>query len=165
MHMILVARHGQFIEIEKSNQQNWNTNKQQVLRHLHGNPSGSTLPGDLKDFDTTNPPKRILKATRTAIVVETFRKSKRAHAEALERDEEELLVYRKQMRSKIAMEQAKDAMGIATKDPETDIMLVMPARPEFSVLLPSDEAMDMVRRGLEYDADSCSAQEEMEGYC
>jgi len=74
-------------------------------------------------------------------------------------------VYRKQMRSKIAMEQAKDAMGIATKDPETDIMLVMPARPEFSVLLPSDEAMDMVRRGLEYDADSCSAQEEMEGYC
>jgi len=91
MHMILVARHGQFIEIEKSNQQNWNTNKQQVLRHLHGNPSGSTLPGDLKDFDTTNPPKRILKATRTAIVVETFRKSKRAHAEALERDEEEKL--------------------------------------------------------------------------
>jgi len=124
----------------------WAKTRDKVNMLLDLDPHGGQL-GSLRNFDHINPPPTLDVPTRIQIATESFKTSRHLHNLAMEQDRFLFAKYLQELKKRVAMDKAGQALGRPVAACRSAQALDAPVRPEFSPKLAHQDAIKLIERG------------------
>lgn len=143
---IVEARVAQLAAADEKILAKWARTRDKVNMLLDLDPHGGQL-GALKDFDHINPPPTLDEATRHQMASESFKTSQELHNIAMVNDRFLFTEYLQELKKRVAMDKASEALGRPPEHCRTAQALDAPVRPEFRVKLPQEDLLALLARG------------------
>lgn len=143
---IVETRVAQLTTIDEKILSKWAKTRDKVNMLLDADPHGGQL-GSLKDFDHINPPPTLDEPTRQQMAEESFKTSQELHNVAMGNDHFLFAEYLRELKKRVAMDRASQALGRPPEQCRTAQALDAPVRPEFLVKLAHPDLMALIARG------------------